>query len=139
MSDLCQAVRSVLLADGGVSALTTKVYSDHLPQSITPPAIVMWTISSAGIDHLGGFTGLEQSVLQVESYGATREASAALWLAVTQALSGYRGTSETVPIRAVAQASGHYDREDRPEGGSDQYRYVTVQDFEFSYHAYEAS
>lgn len=137
MSDIVQAVKSILAADSGVSAITTRIISDHLPQSMNTPAVVMWTVSSIAVDHLAGFTGFEQSILQVECYADTRAQSAALWKAVNEALSGYRGTSAGVPVRSVSQSSGHYDREDPPEAGSDRYRYVTVQDFEFSYHSYE--
>lgn len=137
MADIGQAVRSILVADAGVSAITTRVHSDYLPQGISLPAVVLWTISSVGVDSLVGFTGMEQSTIQLECLASTRTQSAALWKAVNQALSGYRGTSETVPIRSVSQATGRYDREDRPTTGSDQRRFVTAQDFSFSYHAYE--
>lgn len=137
MSDISQAVRAILVADAGVSAITTRIHTDHLPQSVNLPAVVMWAVSSVGVDYIAGFTGMEQTVLQIECLDKTRGGSAALWKAVNQALSGYRGTSSGVVIRSVSQSSGHFDREDRPESGSDIFRFVTVQDFEFAYHVYE--
>ena len=141
-ADLGLAIRSILLADANVVAITNRIYADRMPQSGQAPCVVFSTIYGAAVDCIDGPTGFMQSTVQFECYGNTRAEASQVWGVMNLALCGYRGTvtisgSDDVVIRAVAQASAIRHRDDRPITGTDQYRFANVQDLQFSYHVYE--
>ena len=107
MADIGTAVRALLAADSGVSALvSTRIYAGPLPQNATLPAILYTTIDGVRDGPFDGPNGFVQSRLQVDCLGSAvdqggiLEAKAVL-KAVRQALNGYSGTTDGVSIRSV--------------------------------------
>lgn len=140
MPNVLAAVRSILAADAGVSALAgDRIYPGQFPQDVTRPAVVIWSVSSEAYDCLDGGIGLESPRMRIECVSMSRADSDSLWLACNKALSvGFtQGTYAGTFVRSIAQSGGHFHLEDRPYDGTDRWVYRTVQTFEISYHIYE--
>lgn len=130
MPDVADEVRTLLLADATISGLVgTRVNTDFLPQGSAMPAIVLYTVSEVSHEMLGGIVGLDRARVSIHCFAESRGAANTLWDAVRLQLACYRGTPESLYIKAINQALGHEDTVDRVEVGTDQYRFVTSQDF----------
>lgn len=139
MSDVIAALRTILLADGNVAAIARGVHSDSLPQGMPTPAVVLWSISSVPENAIEKDIGYESATVQVESYANSRDVSNALGAAVRKALANYRGVVSGVRIKGIGLGSGLQHRTDRPQLGTDQWRFVTHQDFEVPHNVYEVT
>lgn len=134
MADIIQAVKTILEAEAEITALvSTRIHPDHLPQGTIMPAIALWVISENALDQLTGPLGMDQPVVRAECYSTTRLGANTLRLLVREHLAGYSGTAATLWIKGVAQERGHQARTDRVSAATDQYRYVSVQDFRITY------
>lgn len=111
MSGIVAAVRTLLAADSGVSALvSSRIYPLRLPQNATLPAVVLFTIDGPRQSTFDGPNGLVQSRVQVDCYGGEMGGGAyidmhSVLTAVRKALNGYSGTSAGVSIRSVQMDS----------------------------------
>ena len=139
MSDVISAIRQILLRDAEVKAITKQIFSDHLPQSITGPSVVLWSIGGESEEAVEKPLGFEINLVQTDCYAATRGTSMELWKAVRRALNGYRGVVEGVRIDGINTQGGHQHREDRTLAATDSYRYRVIQDFNVPYHVYEVT
>lgn len=136
MSDITDAIYTILTSDGAVSALVgTKVYPDYLPQGVTAPAVVSAVIAgdeTVPIDDPG--YSFQPSRIQFDCYGSNRGQANDLWLKVRTALIGAaRSTVKGIQIREISPDSAHHYATDRVEAGSQSYRFITSQDFSFHY------
>jgi len=98
---------------------------------------VFYVITETQEQCLVEVTGFAQATLQIESItdpntGGRTQANL-LWSEVNRALLGKRGVFSGTPIRTITPETGHYTLTDRPEAGSDQFRFRTVQDFGVTY------
>lgn len=81
------ALRSILLADSGVSSLVgTKVDWGWRPQGKTLPALTLNTVSDPRPKHMGGNQVTRSTLVQVDSWGATYAAARNCANAVVSAL-----------------------------------------------------
>lgn len=96
--DVLATVRNRLLAIDALRALvSTRVYTSHLPQSPTLPAVVLMRVQEQQSGHLRGGEQLRRTRVQVTSLGQSREMAVAVDTAVQgdgagSGLSYWRGT-----------------------------------------------
>lgn len=134
MPDISGTIRTLTLADGTVSGLvSTRMYSDALPQNATMPAITYFVVNTDAYEHLGGIVDIARARIQIDCFAATRTAANALADAVRLALEKYEGTVGTQFIHEINLVSGELHGIDRPEAGTDQRRYITSMDFHVHY------
>lgn len=135
MSDITKALISLIRQNADIETITSgNVISDQLPQGFTVPAIVLWINSGRAHDTLAaGELGLEQPTFRLECYARRRIDAAALRMRVRNHIDGFAGVVETVFIKGIAQESGQRQRTDRVRTGSDEYRFVSGQDFRVTY------
>jgi hypothetical protein len=100
-----KAIRSVLVADSAVKAITTRCYPATLPQDPTYPLILFSKVTGNRDHHLQGPSGLAHPRFQVEAWALTYDAAKALANAIRVALDGYAGTQGTVVIRSIIMDS----------------------------------
>lgn len=112
MSDAQAAVRDRLLAISAVTALAgTRIYTGHLPQSPTLPAVFVERVGEVQYFHLRGGERLRMTRVQVTSVALSRAASVALDEAVEgdgsgSGLSNWSGSvgSPSVTVRWMEPA-----------------------------------
>lgn len=97
LKDIRVALRAHLLANGSVSALVggSRVFPVKLPQGVTAASIVFNEISGAGDHHNEGPSGLVQVRIQIGCWAQTADQAHALFLAVKEAMDGFRGVMGT--------------------------------------------
>lgn len=85
-------VRTLLLADGGVSAIVgTRINWGAHPQGASMPAIVLTAVSNVSGHTLDGPWAMSDGRVQVDCYADTYSSAKALGRAVRTALDGYAG------------------------------------------------
>ena len=94
------AIRSILIADDTVKAITTRVYPVALPQSPTYPLILYTKITGMRDHHLRGPSGHAHPRLQIESWSKSYSEAKTLAAAIRKALDGYSGTASGTVIRS---------------------------------------
>lgn len=131
MSDITKAVAEILR---GVAGLEGKAHANSLPQDIEAPAAT-YALTTSGVEEvLDGTIMLEEAAIQVETYGRTMSEAVQLWRAVRSAMLGSaRRTVADCLIREVSRNGGRYDIEERAQDGTDERRFVTVQDYRLFY------
>ena len=138
--DIMLTASKLLRSKTAITDLTTKIFTDRLPQKIATRAIVLWAITETAHEALDGPIGLDQATIQIDAYAASpgtrAEAQELAWTIWTQ-IAGYSGTTNNVHIKGVSRRSGVRCPTDRPLLGSDQYRFVATQDILFSYQSLE--
>ena len=116
------------------STVSTRMYSDALPQNATLPAITYFVVSTTTNQHLEGIADVSQARIQVDCHAATRSAANSLADDVRLALQGQDHTLVgSQYILDIWLPSGELHGFDEAESGSDQRRYITSQDFAVSY------
>ena len=133
---IVQAIRTILLADQVVSgAVKGRIVTDRYPQDSQTPSIVLWVESERALDALDGPLGMDQPKLRVACYAKTRSAASSLRQQVRRVLGGFIGVRDGYYIKGIAQIEqrGESYETDRVLLGTDEYRYVSVQDFRVSY------
>lgn len=88
--DVVGALRTFLLADAGVTALTNQVYAGSLPRSVqeasSPPTAVI--LRRAGGGNMGQTNNFGDKRIDVDCYGANEKTASDLFDAVYAALKG---------------------------------------------------
>ena len=92
------AIRSILIADDTVKALTTRVYPVALPQSPQYPLILYTKITGMRDHHLQGPSGHAHPRFQIEAWAKTYTEAKTLADAIREALDGYSGTAAGTKI-----------------------------------------
>lgn len=138
--DIGAGIRQILLADEVIkNIVSSRVYSDHVPQSIGLPAIIYFVVAGAPEDTIDCRNiGYANTTIQIEAWtdpkSGGRPAANRLWYEINRVLVGYRGGN----IRSIGQSSTMYSLEDRTGAGTDEYRFRAIQDFSVSYHFAES-
>lgn len=88
--DIIGALRAFLLADAGVTAITTNVYAGSLPRSVieanaTPTCVIL---RRAGGGSIGSPNNFGDKRIDVDCYGVNEKAASDLYDAVYAALKG---------------------------------------------------
>jgi hypothetical protein len=136
--DITIAVKSLLLADIDVTDLVgQQVFVNRLPQGIDGPSIVLWVVTGTPWNALDRSIGTDQSLIQIDAYGDTMGAAGSIGWQVWQTLDGAMGVSDGVSIIGAARESGPRNGSDRPLAGTQQYRFISSQDFRFTFRSIE--
>lgn len=98
-----KALVAALKADSGVSAITTRIYPNHIPQNPTYPLIVYQQVSGFRDHALSGPTGHAHPRYQIEAWAETYDAAKGLAAAIRTALDGKKYTHGGVTISALMQ------------------------------------
>lgn len=135
MADLAVAIRTYLLTVSDITDLvSTRIYTDVLPQNTTLPAITYEKISTRHDHELSNFAGLAHTRIQFSCFAATRLIANQVAEAIrASGLITQKGTLSSVDIRGVRVDDGQRNYVDSPTDGSDDFRYVTTIDFIFDY------
>ena len=96
-----KAIRSILVNDSTVKAITTRCYPGKIPQDPTYPLIVYYKVTGMRDHHLQGPSRLAHPRFQVEAWATTYDAAKTLANAIREALDGYKGTVGTVVIGSI--------------------------------------
>ncbi len=86
------AIRSILVNDSTVKAITTRCYPVTIPQSPTYPLILYTRISGVRDHHFQGPSGIVRTRMQIEAWAETYSGAKTLAAAIRGALDGYTGT-----------------------------------------------
>jgi hypothetical protein len=135
VSDIGSTLRSVLLADGAISALvSTRIYPDARPQDCELPAIEYSIVSSVDHQDLSGPTGTETARIQFDIYALTRLDANALADLAKKLLAGLQQESSYgVWIEGATIAGGiRYGSVD-PSDGSDEKTRMTSFDVQVTW------
>lgn len=137
MADIGTAIQDYLTADATVSGLVgTRIRPDVIKQSETMPAVSYRTISTRHEHNINGAkTGIARSRIQFDCFADTRIGANALAEAIRKSGILDRGhtTTHGVYIYSVEIDAGASHGIEQPNDGSDQFRYVTSQDYAFTY------
>jgi len=101
MTTIATALRTYVLADAAVAALTTRMYPVVLPQDPAMPAITYQYISGASVVSHDGPTGLENPTFQIDCWGSSYSQMDALFQAVRKRLNGAKGTFSTLEVQGI--------------------------------------
>jgi hypothetical protein len=71
MADLQTALRSRLISDSGVSAVTARIYWGIVPQGAALPYVRLNTISDPRPEHLQGYDAARQTRVQADCFAST--------------------------------------------------------------------
>ena len=85
------SIRSILVNDATVKAITTRCYPVTIPQSPTYPLILYTRISGVRDHHLQGPSGIVRTRMQIEAWAETYSGAKTLAAAIRGALDGYTG------------------------------------------------
>jgi hypothetical protein len=72
MASVDESLLSRLQGFAGLSALTTRIYPDKLPQGVTYPAVSMSRISTVESHAMGVDVGVKRARFQLSCWGSTR-------------------------------------------------------------------
>ena len=132
------AIRARLLTLSPVTAIaSTRIYTNHLPQTPTLPAVVVRHIDQQEDLHLRGPIGVISARVQVDSFATTATGAMALDAAIhgngfgdtATGLRGFVGVAGSVEIKVVRPAGVRQDFEP-PE--KDHFRVMRDYQIEFS-------
>lgn len=136
MASLEESLVAFLLSKTPVTDLVAdRINPDILPQGSAVPAISYRRISTSHGDNiLGSKSGMASMRLQIDVYAATRkqanETSEAIRLS---GILDVYGDMYSTNVRSVQVDNGQRHYTEPPEDGSDEFRYVTSQDYAFYY------
>lgn len=135
MPDIGSTVRTILVNDATVSALvSTRVYSDSLPQQVALPAITYTVVTATPNETLTAIANVSTARIQVDCFDDTRGDANTLADGVRLALEMVNHTlTGSQFVNAIHMVSGPSDSSDIPEVGSDRRRYISMMDFRVTY------
>lgn len=137
MADISAAVAAYLLTKPAITDMVVdRIESGSLSQGVAVPAITYRRISTQHAHTIfGAKGGIAMSRIEINTFAATR--LQADQLAERVRLCGILDLRRTaigdVVVQGVVIDSGIRQDEEGPEEGSHERRYVTSQDFQFSY------
>jgi len=107
-----------LVADSGISAITTRIRLSRSEQSDALPRVVVHKISSQHEHHMLAATGKATARVQIDCYANSPVSADALAEAVRQALDGFRGTMNSGVFVSMCHLDNERTTYDAPlEGG----------------------
>lgn len=113
-----EALADRLLGATALTALTgTRVYWVRAPQNVAKPYVVMNRITGIRDMKSSGPSGLVESRVQVDCWGATYSSAKSVARQVEARLSGYKGTQSSVIFDGVFLVLEHdgYSPDDTPD------------------------
>lgn len=110
-------LRAHLVADAGVSAITTRVSMSRSNQSDALPRVVLHTISGDHKHHMAAATGKVITRVQIDCHAATPVGAEALAEAIRQALDGLRGTMNSGTFVSMCHLDSERSIYDPPHEG----------------------
>lgn len=88
---IIEAFRSALVADAGISSITTAIYPHHIPQAVNPPALTYSVDDQSEDQTLSGASSLKTGLFSVECWDYSVLTAHSLADAVESALIGVVG------------------------------------------------
>jgi hypothetical protein len=102
LKDIRKALRAFVTANGGVAALAgVRMFPVKLPQGENRDSIVFNEISGIGDHHNEGASGLVTVRMQIGCWSQTADGAHVLFLAVKEAIDGYRGLMGDISVQGV--------------------------------------
>jgi hypothetical protein len=128
---ITHGLRAAFAAEGTITAITTDIYCNHLPQDSGLPSILITRTSEDPNNHLGGVGDLRNAYFDIECRGDELEAQS-LAAAVITAFADYTGAMGSNSCKAAYYLSSDEDFE-YLDDGSDDGQYLTTIQFQFQY------
>ncbi len=127
---MIQQLRTRLLASPDVSAITTRVHIQQIPQGVEVDMICLHLISSEVLQGVAGRPNMKRATVQVDCYAAETGRADALSLAVEKfILNNPKAEQDGVWFTSSFAESGIVHNSDRVAAGTDDYRFISRQDF----------
>ncbi len=127
--DIGNNIRTYLLTISAITdVVSTRIYSDVLPQKASMEAIVYRLINGSTFHHLTGVSEFGDVLLQIDCYGATRGEADALGEIVRKNLAGYSGAAGDDTVNNVIAESRRY-RYEPPKDGKGTGRFLYSRDY----------
>lgn len=135
MPDIASTVRTILVNDATVSALvSTRIYSDILPQGATLPAVTYTVVTAVPNETLTAISNISTARIQVDCHDDTRADANTLADGVRLALELHNHTlTGSQYVNGIHMVSGPQDLFDESAAGTDERRFISSMDFRVSY------
>lgn len=133
-NDIGTGMHTYVLAQAGVKALVAdRGFPGHLPEALQKyPAYAYRVISDVPENDLQGESGLSQARVQFDCYADTRSGANALAEAIRAVIAGKRGARGNEQVR-TCHLENTFQDDEQPDDGSDEWRYLTTQDYLVNY------
>lgn len=125
-------LRAHLVADAGVSAITTRISLSRSNQSDALPRIVLHLISANHEHHMTAASGKVIGRVQVDCHARTPVAAGTLAEAVRQSLDGYRGLLNATTHVSMMHLADERTQYTPPHEGRDESGGVDTVQLDFS-------
>jgi hypothetical protein len=101
-----ESLIGLLLASAGLTALvSTRVNWNRIEAPALPPYIILRRVSGVRDYRMSGATGLVETRVQVDCFGATYASAKGAARAIEAAISGYKGASSTTTFDGIFLAA----------------------------------
>lgn len=130
---ICEGLRTLLLAEATVTAVTSNIYVTVARQAATLPYIALDRVSDEKHKAIDGYVSARHCEIDIECWDSTPSDAAALAKIVSDYLddfSGATGGSETI---LSSHQMDDNDSFDGPESGAEIKEFVTILNYEFQY------
>ena len=129
MSDIDKALISHLGSKAAVTAITTNISSDRIPQASSLPAITVSEFATTH-EHLlnGNAAGIYRSRVRINCYASSRDVANQLGEAVRASLQGFRGSMGSEYVHTCS-LDGRIKDMLQPVDASDNAKYRTQMSF----------
>lgn len=136
MANIGKNIHVYLQTKSGVNSLTTRGYPSAREQGSALPSYIYRIIDSQHAAHLQGASGVAISRVQIDCYAATQIDANALAEAIRiELLRQPVPTMDSVGVDCVTHENGPIDFGPiKPEDGSDDWLYVTTDDYVLIHH-----
>ncbi len=133
--DIAYTIDRLMAADTNITNfVSTRIYTDVLPQRATMPAITYFVVDSQPNEHLLGIADVTRALIQIDAFSDSRQQANEIADAIRLCLETmHRGDNDGQFINTISLTSGERHLIDDPEDGSDHRRYITSQDFTVFY------
>lgn len=134
------ALSTTLLGSTAVTDLIgQRLHTDVINQDSQRPAALMYVVTERAENCLNGFVGFETATVRIEAYGRSRLEADLVMQAIKESLNGLIGVVSGTPIRGISQNTGIIHLVDKPNDGTDQWQFRSVQSFDVSYNSFEGA
>jgi hypothetical protein len=134
---IAATIRTIIADSPDVIAIAgDRICVDFIPEDSIMPAALLYIIHEESFDCLSGFVGLENAKIRIECYGQTRAEADGLHKVIRSSLNGIIGEHYGTMIKGISQASGRIYLVDKPNDGTDNWLFKTIQTFEVTYNSF---
>lgn len=124
-------LRAALLAESTVTAITSNVFVNSVPQGKALPTVTLIKTNEDPNNHLGGAGGLRFADFDIECRDSTEKGAIELGDAIIAAFEDFTGTMGSHSCKASFYFDSEDDHEDLGDGSQGQY--LTTLYFQFQY------